>query len=413
MKKIYLFALIFLWTSVIAEGQVKIATGNQAVSAPKSFSILEIESEKGGVRLPQLSTAEAEALFQTATPAQKAAGTGLAIYNTTVHSIQWWNNNPNGAWMSVSDTPCSSPTAVSIIPNQTNFTEYGADSLILTADATGATGNADIYYTWYKDGDWVGVGKTFVVKNTELASKWTGEYTVTATGCIYATVGSVTSSGVQVSVQKRYNAPTVQPLTVTLPYSPSTIHSVSVDLSEPLQGNDLELLVLEDKDRMLESYNISLQTPTKYTVNLSIRLSGNRADRMLTFLVCDGLGQRTATVTVTQTASGANGFVVGNYYLYSSLPGSAKTYADAVEYARRLTWEEGYRASILTEAFFEENAASLHPGIIQAGTYWLLGYSIGEPLKGIVSYDNGVLKLTVQKGSLTENVDVLCFRPNN
>jgi hypothetical protein len=413
MKKIYLFAFIFLLASVIAEGQVKITTEQQTIIDPKSFSILEVESGKGGLRLPQLTTAEAEALFQTATPAQKAAAAGLVIYNTTVHSIQWWNNNSNGAWMDVSDTPCSPPAAVSITPNQTSFTEYGQDDLILTAHATGASNNADIYYTWYRDGDWVGVGKTFVVKNTELASKWAGEYTVAATGCIYATVGSVTSAGVPIQVQKPYNAPTAQPATVTVPYSPSAIHTVTVDLDEPVQGNDLSLRVLDDKDRMLESYTIALQTPKQYKINLTIRLSGNRADRSLTFLVSDGLGQQSAVVTVTQTPSGADGVVVGNYYLYSTLPGSAKTYVNAVNYARLLTWEEGYRASILTEEFLTDNAATLHAGIIPSGTYWLLGRSTADPLKGTISYDGGGLKLTKQTGNLTETANVLCIRRNN
>ena len=65
-------------------------------TAPQPFSLLEISTvnQKRGLRLPQLSTAERDALDLASNP---AAAEGLTIYNTTTACFEYWNNK----WVSL------------------------------------------------------------------------------------------------------------------------------------------------------------------------------------------------------------------------------------------------------------------------------------------------------------------------
>jgi hypothetical protein len=60
------------------------------LSAPKSFSLVELATtkSKGGLRLPQLTTAQRNALDLASNP---EAARGLLIYNTTDKCVQFWN----------------------------------------------------------------------------------------------------------------------------------------------------------------------------------------------------------------------------------------------------------------------------------------------------------------------------------
>ena len=78
--------LLAMFLPLVAKSQVTI--GDKTV--PHSFSLLEITTvnQKGGLRLPQLTTAERNALNPSSNATE---GKGLVIYNTDNNCIEYWN----------------------------------------------------------------------------------------------------------------------------------------------------------------------------------------------------------------------------------------------------------------------------------------------------------------------------------
>ena len=104
-KKSFCTALALLFLIVGAEKMNAQATiGSQA--DPQAFSLLEIStaSKKGGLRLPQLTTAERNALNLSVNPAEAK---GLVIYNTDNDCVEYWNLTK---WISL----CSGSSSVVI-----------------------------------------------------------------------------------------------------------------------------------------------------------------------------------------------------------------------------------------------------------------------------------------------------------
>ena len=67
---------------------------------PQSFSLLELSTavNKGGLRLPQLTTGERDLLTGVSSDANLSSG--LMIYNTTIHCVEFWNSKK---WVSFCD----------------------------------------------------------------------------------------------------------------------------------------------------------------------------------------------------------------------------------------------------------------------------------------------------------------------
>jgi len=67
---------------------------------PQVFSLLEISSanQKGGLRLPHLTTAERTNLSDTYATTHPNLLKGLFIYNTTTNRIEYWNKK---IWVSL------------------------------------------------------------------------------------------------------------------------------------------------------------------------------------------------------------------------------------------------------------------------------------------------------------------------
>ena len=86
---IFLIAAIMLFSITGLKAQVVI--GDEV--DPQPFSILELSTtnQDGGLRLPHLTTAERDQLFNGLTPAQLAEAKGLTIYNTGCNCIDYWN----------------------------------------------------------------------------------------------------------------------------------------------------------------------------------------------------------------------------------------------------------------------------------------------------------------------------------
>jgi len=66
-----------------------------AQKAPHSYSVLELMSTKGGLRLPMLNTSDRDALNLTS---DSTEASGLFIYNTDMDCVEFWSN---GAWTDI------------------------------------------------------------------------------------------------------------------------------------------------------------------------------------------------------------------------------------------------------------------------------------------------------------------------
>ena len=115
---------------------------------PHGFSLLEIISNAerdGGLRLPQLTTAERDGLTLGSNPEAK----GLVIFNTTVKCLEFWNGSE---WISLCNDVAITITV--LIPGNENqtvckhnaitpivFTTSRATSVIVTGLPAGVTGN--------------------------------------------------------------------------------------------------------------------------------------------------------------------------------------------------------------------------------------------------------------------------------
>ncbi len=96
-----LLILAILMASSNLNAQVTIGSEE----APQSFSLLEITTvnQDGGLRLPQLNTAERDALDLSSNP-DKAKG--LVIYNTDNNCLEFWNFTQ---WVSLCDGDAAEP----------------------------------------------------------------------------------------------------------------------------------------------------------------------------------------------------------------------------------------------------------------------------------------------------------------
>jgi hypothetical protein len=123
MKKnlfsLWLLILAVFFTSNIS-AQVTLGNTNGVPKTAEAFSALEIISNgKGGLRLPQLTTAQRNtlALAAISDPIKKGLANGLSIYNTTTNCVEYWNSN---RWISlcegtsqttISPQPCTNVAA--------------------------------------------------------------------------------------------------------------------------------------------------------------------------------------------------------------------------------------------------------------------------------------------------------------
>lgn len=123
MKKKLFSLWVFLWavffvTNVSA--QVTIGNTNGKPKTAETFSALEVISNgTGGLRLPQLTTAQRNtmALAAISDPVKKGLANGLSIYNTTTNCVEYWNS---ARWISlcegtsmttISPAPCTNVAA--------------------------------------------------------------------------------------------------------------------------------------------------------------------------------------------------------------------------------------------------------------------------------------------------------------
>jgi hypothetical protein len=104
-KKILFTALLLSATFFSLPVKAQVTIGDEKI--PEAFSLLELvtTNHKGGLRLPQLTTAERDALDLASNPEDAE---GLLIYNTDNNCIEYWNHSK---WVSDSKAPAPAPVA--------------------------------------------------------------------------------------------------------------------------------------------------------------------------------------------------------------------------------------------------------------------------------------------------------------
>lgn len=402
MRKIYIILSILLTISLTARSQVKV--GN--TTAPASFSVLEVESNAGGVRLPQFDVTAAAAVktyLLTATVSERDEARGLLIYNTTNNRIEMWSDVEQD-WIPLRSGPpnCVNVAALTIsTPNGDSFTEYGATDLVLTANATGASVNADIFYTWYHNGNPVGIGSSFIVPKEELSDKWAGNYTVEAISCLIDVMGTIISSPQTITINKEGSI-TAATTAVTVDYLGLTPAVFNMTLTNATI-TAANVFILNDPDRMYKNHSVS-----GGTITFDVNKSGNRNTRSLTFKIISDSGVESPVCTIKQDAT--QGTAVGNYFIYNVALATPSTYTEAVDVCRKLTWISP-RASIISEETLDEIKGSLTNAILSDGSYWLQGKSSSEPILGTLTYPYTLTTIDTEPATSTQTVR--CIAPNN
>jgi len=125
-----------------------------ALTAPQPFSLLEITTanKTGGLRLPQLSTADRDALDLSSNP---DAAHGLMIYNTDIDCVEYWNGT---SWISLCEIlPLTQPN-----PQNAAICK-GERYTFNLGPATGGSGA--ISYQWQSSSNGLSYGDILLAKN--------------------------------------------------------------------------------------------------------------------------------------------------------------------------------------------------------------------------------------------------------
>ena len=152
MKTQIVFLSLLLTAAVCtpfrADAQVTIG----AAAAPQEFSVLELISNKAGLRLPQIaSTAERDRLF-TSNPkfTNNQLAWGLQIFNMEVQCVETWNGLK---WLSlcVGETPAPQPVQPNSLPSNCAITPSNESNGLFAAFTAIEDPNA-VLYEFFVDG---------------------------------------------------------------------------------------------------------------------------------------------------------------------------------------------------------------------------------------------------------------------
>jgi hypothetical protein len=128
MKKLFFtVALLILSATTGARAQVTIGS----TAPPQEFSVLELVSNNRGLRLPQMTTSQRNALNL----AGNSSAQGLQIFNTTTECVETWNGSKwitqCGDYVKIPDVSnCADDNGVPMTIPPVRFAKYnlGANS---------------------------------------------------------------------------------------------------------------------------------------------------------------------------------------------------------------------------------------------------------------------------------------------
>jgi len=153
MKKISFLTSLLLFSLLLGVGNLKAQVSIGADEAPQPFSVLEMFSEYaegiyGGLRLPQLNTAQRDALDIETLNDPKSCG--LMIYNTDINCVEYWNNK---VWISMCEItlPCLDAEIAGYYPPSRTATVINNAPTQITVIPNGNPG--DFTYQWERPGE--------------------------------------------------------------------------------------------------------------------------------------------------------------------------------------------------------------------------------------------------------------------
>lgn len=121
--KIYIHVIILLLflSPLVSNNSIAQITIGGAEKA-EAFSILQIEGDKGGLKLPRMTTKQMKDLIPGLTGAEAHESEGLLVYNTDVQGITFWNGSE---WVYLFATmPAGSATTSTVVTNAATGVKY-------------------------------------------------------------------------------------------------------------------------------------------------------------------------------------------------------------------------------------------------------------------------------------------------
>jgi hypothetical protein len=146
MKKKVFFSLAIIAVFAINSAIAQVTVGD--IKQPYNFSLLELVTQNSdrGLRLPQLTTTERDAMMAGFGAETTNAAKGLMIFNTTIDCVETWNGSQ---WLSeCAPTAPNAPSATS--PQNFCGTHYVSDLV--------AAGSTILWYTSASGGTALGAG---------------------------------------------------------------------------------------------------------------------------------------------------------------------------------------------------------------------------------------------------------------
>lgn len=164
---LFTFFATTLFFSLPVNAQVIIGSTDGTPQDPRSYSLLELISNKGGLRMPQLTLSQridldfegrfidpaADSEDEKIAPLAK----GLCIYNTTVKCLEYWNGK---AWITICTGICKGPEliggisgAISVFSGETDI-YYSVTKI------------PDVIYGWTVPSGWTKTGDSDFIKVT-------------------------------------------------------------------------------------------------------------------------------------------------------------------------------------------------------------------------------------------------------
>ena len=119
LKAVSIILFVFLVTGVYAQ-----VTINSHIN-PEAFSIVQVESDTSGVRLPRMTSAQMTALQATLTSDIRAKG--LVVYNETDKALSYWNGTSWTSLFSALATNGITTTALTTVELGGNLTEASTE----------------------------------------------------------------------------------------------------------------------------------------------------------------------------------------------------------------------------------------------------------------------------------------------
>ncbi|NDV94651.1 hypothetical protein D0T84_06910 [Dysgonomonas sp. 521] len=169
--------LIILLILLGMQMQAQVTIGSN--KAPESFSLLELNSDQKGLRMPHLNMEQREKLTKTGNKVK-----GLTIYNTSNNCLEYWNGDK---WISMCKsksesfpiieeaakvTACALYSSHLSINDDTGFYMFTYQNLDLFAQHTSST---PTYYQWLVDGDVKSEGESASTFKYKPSSYFNGE----------------------------------------------------------------------------------------------------------------------------------------------------------------------------------------------------------------------------------------------